>query len=216
MPALSGCADYALNLRRLMAREGLTLSELVRRSGLNHRTLKDLLAGRQQPQSRTLHRLACSLNVSVDELFQDAALLRHRLFDRHTNPIVEEVVAAAPRMFHGWTEAEFDELYSRFGAGGALDERSALEAAQAMNLRRELLSKVTLLMETDEGELLESMIEVLYRRAVVVDLETVDRGDGRRIKSSRRAEDRQLVGNIAAAAIGDAELIGSARRNGPT
>jgi transcriptional regulator with XRE-family HTH domain len=167
MLAASNSVDYAANLRRLMAREGLTLSELVRRSRLNHRTLKDLLAGRQQPQSRTLHRLASSLNVPVEELFQDAALLRHRLFDRQTNPVVEEVVAAEPTLFHGWTSAEFDELYSRFGMGGALTTEGTLEAARSMNRRRELLSKVTLLLETNEGELLESMIEVLYRRAVV-------------------------------------------------
>src|SRR5262245_40757891 len=107
--------DYAANLRRLMAREGLTLAELVQRSNLDHRTLKRLLKGRKQPQSRTLHRLAASLNVPVEELFQDAALLRHRLFDRKTNPVVDDVIESHPQLFHGWTEAEFDELYSRFG-----------------------------------------------------------------------------------------------------
>jgi transcriptional regulator with XRE-family HTH domain len=134
-----------------MAREGLTVSALVGRTQLNHRTIKGLLAGRQQPHSRTLHRLAAGLNVPVEELFQDAALLRHRLFDRRTNPVVEEVVAEHPQVFHGWTEANFDELASRFGAGGALTRDGALAAARAMNRRRELLSKVTLLLETSEA-----------------------------------------------------------------
>ena len=136
--------DYAANLRRLMAREGLTLAQLVERTKLDHRTLKRLLKGRKQPQSRTLHRLAASLNVPVEELFQDAALLRHRLFDRKTNPVVDEVVESHPRLFHGWTEAEFDELYSRFGAGGALTAEGALLAVKAANRRRELLAKVAL------------------------------------------------------------------------
>ncbi len=37
--------DYAANLRRLMAREGLTLAQLVERTKLDHRTLKRLLKG---------------------------------------------------------------------------------------------------------------------------------------------------------------------------
>jgi len=159
--------DYAANLRRLMARDALTLAELVRRSGLDHRTLKGILAGRHRPQPRTLHRLAASFNVPVEELFQDAALLRHRLFDRRTNSVVEEVVADNPQLFHGWTLDEFDELYSRFGIGGTLTEQGTVNTAQAMNRRRELLQKVTLLLETNESELLETMIEALYIRAVV-------------------------------------------------
>jgi transcriptional regulator with XRE-family HTH domain len=160
---------YAANLRRLMARDGLTLNELISRSRLNHRTLKELLGGRRQPQSRTLHRLARSLNVPVEELFQDPALLRHRLFDRHTNPAVDEVVSAHPETFHGWTAEEFDELYSRFGTGGALTSQGALEAAGAMNRRRELLAKATLILETNEADLLESFLELLYRRAVTAE-----------------------------------------------
>jgi len=164
---VSQSPDYAANLRRLMAREALTLTELVRRSGMDHRTLKGILAGRHRPRARTLHRLAASFNVPVEELFQDPALLRHRLFDRHTNPVVEEVISAHPRLFHGWTAGEFDELYSRFGTGGALAEQGAVEAAQAMNRRRELLAKATLVLETNESDLLATMIEALYARAVV-------------------------------------------------
>ena len=37
-----------------------------------------------------------------------------------------------------------------------------------MNRRREILAKVTLLLETSEAELLESIVEQLHRRAVVV------------------------------------------------
>jgi hypothetical protein len=36
-----------------------------------------------------------------------------------------------------------------------------------MNKRRELLQKVTLLLETNESELLATMIEALYSRSVV-------------------------------------------------
>src|SRR5438105_11777715 len=127
-----------------MAREGLTLAELARRSKLNHRTIKGILADDRQPQPRTLHRLASGLNVPIEELFQDPALLRHRLFDRRTNPMVEEAVASQPQLFHGWTAAEFDELCSRSGAGGSLTAEGTLDAVRAMNRRREILAKVTL------------------------------------------------------------------------
>ena len=171
-------------MRRLMAREGLTFAGLVRRSRLNHRTLKRILGGQHRPQARTLHQLAACLNVPVEELFQDAALLRHRLFDRHTNPVVEEVVSEQPQLFHGWTAEEFDELYSRFGTGGALTAAGAAKVAEAMNRRRELLRKVALLLETNESELLTTMIEALYSRAVVqADVGTSDRGCRRRIPS---------------------------------
>ncbi|MCC7085927.1 MAG: helix-turn-helix transcriptional regulator [Pirellulales bacterium] len=167
MAVLSKPLDYAANLRRLMAREGLTLAALVARSGLNHQTVKGLLSGTKRSHPRTLHRLAGALAVPVEELFQDPALLRHRLFDRQTNPVVEEIVAREPQLFHGWTSAEFDELYSRFGVGGALTSEGAREAAKQMNRRRELLNKAAVLLESNEAELLEGMIEMLFRRATV-------------------------------------------------
>jgi transcriptional regulator with XRE-family HTH domain len=160
-------STHAENLRRLMAREGLTFHQLVVRSRLNHRTLKEILAGRRRPQPRTLRRLADSMKVSVDELFQDPALLRHRLFDRCTNPTVDEVIAANPQLFRGWSPVEFDELYSRFGTGGALTQEGTLAAVCAMNRRRELLAKATILLESSEADLLESILESLYYRAVL-------------------------------------------------
>ena len=66
--------------------------------------------------------------MTADELFQDPSLLAHRLFDRRTNPLVEEVVNRQPELFVGWTERDFDELYSRFAAGGSLTEEGALAA----------------------------------------------------------------------------------------
>jgi transcriptional regulator with XRE-family HTH domain len=203
--------DYAANLRRLMAREGLTLAELARRSRLNFRTLKRFLKGIQRPRARTLQQLAEGLKVPVEELFQDPALLRHRVFDRHTNPVVEELVQSSPQWFHGWTEAEFDEIYSRFGMGGALTQQGALETVASMNRRRELIAKVKLLWETGEAELLESMIEVLYRRVVVT---APERPASEPLR--RGSQDGDSIGDVTAAGIGDPELIGGAGGDRPT
>jgi transcriptional regulator with XRE-family HTH domain len=97
---------YATNVRRLMARNGMTLAQLVEASGLHGRTIKAILSGTSKPHARTLHLLAAGLGVSADELFQNPSLLAHRLFDRRTNPAVQDVVDSHPELFEGWTETD--------------------------------------------------------------------------------------------------------------
>jgi transcriptional regulator with XRE-family HTH domain len=160
--------DLAANLRRLMARDGVSFDNLVERSGVDARTISGLLNGRQQPQSRTLHRLAAALGVSADEFFQDSARLAHRLFDRQTNPVVDEVIAERPELFFDWTEGDFDDLYSRFGTGGALTREGAAAAAEQINRTREVQTKVAVLLETHEGPLLADFVEMLFRRVAIV------------------------------------------------
>lgn len=156
--------DYATNLRRLMARQGLTLEDVVARSGLDERTVKGILGGVNRPHARTLHRLANGLGVDADELFQDPSLLLHRLFDRRTNPLVEEVVDAHPEVFAGWTEGDFDELYSRFGTGGSLSTDGVLAAARVMQRNRQMHRKLALLLESSEADLVVDLIDVMYQR----------------------------------------------------
>ena len=160
--------DYAANLRRIMARHGLTLEDVVDRTGLDERTIKGILAG-TKPHARTLHRLASGLEVVSDEFFQDPSLLAHRLFDRATNPVVEEVVSNHRELFQGWTEADFDELYSRFGTGGGLTMDGALAAVASMNHNREIHHKVALLLESGEAEFLSQLVKLLYQRITLSD-----------------------------------------------
>ncbi len=159
--------DVAANLRRLMARFGLTLEQVVERTGLDQRTIKGILARTSQPHARTLHRLAAGLSVASDELFQDPSLLAHRLFDRHTNPVVEEIVASQPEQFAGWSERDFDELYSRFGVGGGLTFAGTLEAVRSMNHNREVHRQVALLLESGEAEFLSAIVQLLYQKITV-------------------------------------------------
>ena len=159
--------NVAANLRRLMARFGLTVEQVIGQSGLDQRTIRGILAGTHKPHARTLHRLAAGLGVAADELFQDPSLLAHRLFDRRTNPLVEEVVNGQPELFIGWTERDFDELYSRFAAGGSLTEQGALEAICSMNHNREIHRRVALLLESGEAPLLSAMVDLLYQRILV-------------------------------------------------
>ncbi len=160
--------QFSSNLQRLLAKQGLTLAAVVERTGVDERTVRAILAGSHKPQARTLHKLAVGLDVAADEFFQDPALLAYRSSDRITNPLVDEVIESHPQLFEGWSHADFDELYSRFGAGGALTREGTIEAAEQMNRKHQLMQKVALLLETGEADLLAEMIEILYKRVVIV------------------------------------------------
>ena len=160
--------DYSSNAYRLMSRAGLTVEQVVQATGLNPRTVKGILNGTiAKPHARTLHRLAAGLGADTDELFQNPSVLAYRSFDRQTNPSVEEAIEREPDLFDGWTDADFNELYSRFGTGGALTPAGAREAARFMNHNREVQHKVAVLLETGEGPLLANIVDVLYQRVIV-------------------------------------------------
>ncbi len=158
-------ATLATNLRRLMAREGLTYDEVVSATGLDERTLRALVRGTSNPHARTLHRLARGLGVSIDEFFRPPGRLAPRRFDRATNSLIESVVAGHRETFENWSETEFDELYSRFGTGGQLTEAGVLTAAEAMNAKRDVWRQVSVILESGEAELLSEFVEMLFRRA---------------------------------------------------
>jgi transcriptional regulator with XRE-family HTH domain len=156
------------NLHRVMAQQGLTIAEVVRRTGLDDRTIKAMLRNSNtRPHARTLHQLAEGLGIHVDELFQNPTLLARRLFDRRTNPMVDEVAARNPHLFDGWTIDDFDDLYSRFGTGGELTIDGTIEAVRAINLRRSLFNKVALLLETGQSRVLQGMVDLLYEQVVL-------------------------------------------------
>lgn len=155
------------NLRRLMAQQELTVESVVEKTRLDRRTILSILEGSHKPHSRTISRLAKGLGVSTDEFFVNTAQLLYRRFDRQTNPVVEEVVESKPELFSDWTVAEFDELHSRFGTGGALTAEGVLAAVETMNVRRELQDKLALLLETSHAELVRKLIDTLYEQAVL-------------------------------------------------
>jgi transcriptional regulator with XRE-family HTH domain len=150
-----------------MARDGLTFDDVVAATGLDDRTLRALVRARSRPQARTLHKLATGLGVSVDELFRPPGRWSSRQFDRAANSLVDGVVARHAELFAHWSEADFDELYSRFGTGGQLTEAGILAAAQATNARRDLWRQVSVILESSEAELLAEFVDVLYRRVAV-------------------------------------------------
>ena len=73
----------------------------------------------------------------------------------------------ASRGYPSVTEADFDELHSRVGAGGALTAEGAVAAVQQMNRKRELHEKLALLLESSQAEVAAGILNVLYEKVVV-------------------------------------------------
>jgi|GEM_PF-629936 len=149
------------NLRRWMARQGMSASELARRSGLDRRTIRALLAGQKRPHWRTVQRLADGLAVPTDQLLLPPPKSPRQHLDRQSNPAVAELIAQQPQLFAGWTEGDFDELFSRFGAGGPLSRHGALQAVRHMNQNRRTHEQLALLLETSLAEPVRQLIDAL-------------------------------------------------------
>jgi transcriptional regulator with XRE-family HTH domain len=166
-PIENDALALATNVRRLMARDGLTFDDVVTASGLDERTLRAIVRGKSTPHARTLHKLAGGFGVPVDELFRPPGQFGPRQFDRATNTLVQSVITSYHEAFANWSDAEFDELYSRFGTGGQLTETGVLAAAEAMNAKRDLWQRINVILESSEAEFLAEFVEVLYRRTTI-------------------------------------------------
>jgi transcriptional regulator with XRE-family HTH domain len=147
-----------------MAQASLTYDDVVAATGLDERTIRGVIRGRNQPHARTLHKLATGMGVAIDELFQAPPASSPRRFDRATNMLVSDVVKANRSTFTNWSESDFDELYSRFGTGGQLTEDGVLQVARAMNTKRDVWRQVSVILESGEAELLSQFVGVLYGR----------------------------------------------------
>lgn len=151
-----------------MAARGTTLVELAAATGLDQRTLRSILQQRSHPHARTIHKLAAGMNVAIDELLLPPGLRQANLdgiaLDRSTNAAVSALIAEQPDLFDHWTAAEFDEVFSQVGVGGPLTAEGIRAAAAAINRRRELWTRAAIVLDTDLGDLLSNMINLLYDR----------------------------------------------------
>ena len=157
-------ATVAFNLRRHMAREGLTFEDVVTATELDDRTVRGIVRGTNNPHARTLHKLAQGLGIEIDDLFRPPGRHAPRQFDRATNTLVESIIANHAEVFRNWSEADFDELYSRFGTGGQLTPEGIVAAAEAMNAKRDVWRQISVILESGEADLLANFIDLLYRR----------------------------------------------------
>jgi transcriptional regulator with XRE-family HTH domain len=155
------------NLLRLMAQAKLSAEQVAAQTGVDQRTIRGIARGDHRPHVCTLHRLAAGLGVPVDEFFLDPARLLYRRFDHDTNPVIAEVLQTEGHLFEGWGEADFDELHSRVGDGGALTRCGAIAAVREMNRKRELHDKLDVLLESLHAQTIGGIVDLMYDQVAV-------------------------------------------------
>jgi transcriptional regulator with XRE-family HTH domain len=100
----------AENVRRAMIRLGLTQADVVERCGVDRRTLRKVLRGRDATRDVTLQKLAAGLDVSEAALLSDPTLLTK--CGRTVREELEGYIAERPWLFVNMPAAELDELVS--------------------------------------------------------------------------------------------------------
>ena len=166
----------AAQIRAGCLRAGWNIGELARQAGVSRTTLYHLERGTtRNPHYPTLQGIAAALGISVESLCEpspkqpeqlrnisDSYSQGSRLFDRATNTDISEVHHELPELFSGWTDEDWDELYSTFGEGGSLNREGVVEFAQQINRKRETLHKLQVVLETHLCPVAINLIETLY------------------------------------------------------
>ena len=146
-------------------------SELAERSGVSRTTLYHLRSGKiQRPHMSTLKSIAEAFGLSLQEFLRSDdqrydrkfAVSSSTAFDRLTNSQVDGVVQEHPALFSGWSDFEWEELYSTFGVGGELSEEGVIECAGRINQNREIGHQLAIVLETHLRDVAVSMIKSLY------------------------------------------------------
>lgn len=155
------------NLRRLMAQYQMRQADVVAATGLDERTVRSVVNGRGKAHAKTIGKLAHGLGVQPAELLRDSSAAA-RIFDRDTNRVLRDYLEQHPRLFREWTDAEIDELASRFGVGGELTAEGVATAVAAIEARRELVGQVAVILETDFGQSLREIVGGIFKAATKV------------------------------------------------
>jgi hypothetical protein len=162
---------FRQNVCLLMDRHRLEIGDLARRGPLSRKVLlRWIRVGARQPRGEPLARLARIFGLADPRLLFAADLGdrveswpgRHQV-DRQTNPLVEEVVADEPHLFARFGQAEWNELYSLHGTGGALTREGVRRAAEHLVAKKELRRKFEAILETEHFDALASIINLMYR-----------------------------------------------------
>ena len=169
----------AQQIKAYRLRRGWEVGQLATEAKVSRTTLYHLERGRiSSPRASTLHRIARALGVPIESLTLENSSKNQlstnspaqasegreaAFFDRVTNPVVTAVAEAHPELFEGWTVEEWDELYSTFGTGGALNQQGVICASEAMNQRREVIEKLKVLMETHLADVAANLVNSLCR-----------------------------------------------------
>lgn len=174
---LPSVAQIARRIRACCMERGWDEVELARRADVSRTTLYHLRLGKiRRPRITTLTALAEAFELPLERFLwghceppQSAAMSRSgevQDFDRSTNQAVRQVYEEHPELFLNWTDREWEELYSTFGVGGALNEDGVISNARQINESRHTRRQLDVIMETHLREVATRMIESLYRMVI--------------------------------------------------
>lgn len=174
---LPSVAQIARRIRACCMERGWDEVELARRADVSRTTLYHLRLGKiRRPRITTLKSLAEAFEITLDHflwgqsepprLAVSSRSAASSNFDRATNQAVLQVYEEHPQLFTGWTDREWEELYSTFGVGGALNEEGVMANAGQINDSRRTRRQLDVVMETHLREVAAKMIESLYRMVV--------------------------------------------------
>ena len=166
----------AAQIRAGCLRKGWNIGELARQAGVSRTTLYHLERGTtRKPRYPTVQGIVAALGISPESLCEPSPKQPEQLrnisdrnaqgsgvFDRATNEEISEVHHEFPELFSGWADEDWDELYSTFGEGGSLNSEGVVEFAHQINLKRETLHQLQVVLETHLCPVAVNLIETLY------------------------------------------------------
>lgn len=174
---LPSVAHIARRIRACCMERGWDEIELARRADVSRTTLYHLRLGKiRRPRISTLTALAEAFELPLERFLwgqpeppPPAAATpsgESQVFDRSTNRAVQQVHGNHPQLFAHWTDREWEELYSTFGVGGALNEEGVIANARQINESRRTRRQLDVILETHLREVAARMIESLYRMVI--------------------------------------------------
>lgn len=174
---LPSVAQIARRIRACCMERGWDEIELARRADVSRTTLYHLRLGKiRRPRITTLNSLAAAFEITLEHFLWGQSepfghLVSSRseassVFDRSTNQAVRQVRDEHPHLFLNWTDREWEELYSTFGVGGALNEQGIMTNAHQINEARRIRRQLDVILETHLREVAAKMVESLYRMVV--------------------------------------------------
>jgi len=170
-------AQISRRIRACCMERGWDEVELARRANLSRTTLYHLRLGKiRRPRITTLTALAEAFELPLERFLwghseppEPASAARSgagQEFDRSTNRAVRQVHEEHPELFVSWTDREWEELYSTFGVGGALNEEGVVANARRINESRRTRRQLDVIMETHLRDVAAKMVESLYRMVI--------------------------------------------------
>ena len=174
-------ASLSNKIAKLVEEAGWNVEEFARRAGVNRLTARQIvLEGRRRPRNATVSACARAFGLSVSDL-RDQPLERllprvrlilkangeavlQRLYDQASQPELLGWLQENPERAKRLTDDDIDELLSLQGTGGPLTAKGVQHFVDRIERRRKLIQQVNAIAGTEQLELLEKFVSVLYEK----------------------------------------------------